>query len=93
MSGPFLIKLIFLEFKFIHFLTFEENAFFGEKYSEKDELLLYSIIDTLSNVFKNDSQKSFANKDCFKLLIQPLVDQVNLETLFFKFWRFLFKQI
>lgn len=27
----------------------------------------------------NDSQKVFANKDCFKLLIQPLVDQIDNE--------------
>ncbi len=27
----------------------------------------------------NDSQKTFANKDCFKLLIQPLVDQIDNE--------------
>jgi hypothetical protein len=61
-------------------MFFVENAFFGKKYGKKDELLLYSIIGTLSNVFLNDSQKSFANKDCFKLLIQPLVDQVNILT-------------
>ena len=54
-----------------------EGKFFESASHVKESLLLYNVVDTLSNIFLNDTQKTFANKDCFKMLIQPLVDQVN----------------
>ena len=45
--------------------------------NEKECSLLYNIIDTLSNVFLNDVQKTIIAKDGFNLLMQPLVDQVS----------------
>ena len=46
---------------------------------EKEKLLLFSVIDTLSNVFQNDSQRTFFNKERFNLLLDPLVDQIENE--------------
>ena len=45
--------------------------------NEKECSLLYNIVDTLSNVFHNDVQKTIIAKDGFNLLMQPLVDQVS----------------
>ena len=58
------------------FTIYLGEKFFPTKSYEKERILLCSVIDTLSNIFLNDTHKTFANKDCFKMLIQPLVDQV-----------------
>ncbi len=55
-----------------------EKKYFDDSPSfEKEKLLLYSVIDTLSNVFVNDSQRTFVNKERFNMLLDPLVDQVS----------------
>ena len=60
------------------YLFFQGEKYFSTSISfEKEHLLLYSIVDTLSNVFLNDSQRTFVNKERFNLLMEPLVDQVN----------------
>jgi U3 small nucleolar RNA-associated protein 10 len=41
---------------------------------------LHSVIDTLSNVFINDTQKVFVNKERFNLLMEPLIDQIENES-------------
>jgi U3 small nucleolar RNA-associated protein 10 len=42
-------------------------------------MLLFGIIDTLSNVFLNDAQKMFVNKERFNLFMEPIVDQIENE--------------
>lgn len=40
---------------------------------------MYSVVDTLSNVFLNDTQRTFLNKERFNVLMEPLVDQIENE--------------
>jgi hypothetical protein len=56
-----------------------EKYFDSSSSNEKEKLLLFSVIDTLSNVFLNDSQRTFFNKERFNLLLDPLVDQIENE--------------
>ena len=38
-----------------------------------------SLVDTLSNVFLNDAQRTFVSKERFNLVMEPLVDQIENE--------------
>ena len=46
---------------------------------EKEKLLLFNVVDTLANVFLNDSQRTFVNKERFNMLFEPLIDQIENE--------------
>ena len=50
-----------------------------DKLKEKETILLYSIVDTLANVFLNDTQRTYVNKERFNVLMEPLVDQIENE--------------
>lgn len=56
-----------------------EKFFASSSMLDKEQTLLVSVIDTLSNVFLNDAQRVFVNKDRFGLFMEPLVDQLENE--------------
>ncbi len=51
------------------------------------------MVDTLSNVFINDSQKVFVNKERFNLLMEPLIDQIENETACEDYGKFISKHL
>lgn len=64
----------------------DENFFYNKNervkftyINEKSSLLLFSLIDTLSNVFLHDSERVILGNDRFNLIMQPLVDQIENE--------------
>jgi hypothetical protein len=73
-----------ITFNFKHFFFQDENFFLNKKErtkyvyaNEKLRLLLFSIVDTMANLFLHDSDKFMTTNDRFNLIMQPLVDQVS----------------
>lgn len=56
--------------------------FESSKTYAKEHLLLVNVVDTLSNVFLHDTQRTFVNKERFNVLMEPLVDQIENEAYF-----------
>ncbi|CAF0714899.1 unnamed protein product [Brachionus calyciflorus] len=72
-----------------------EEKFFGDSAAtkEKENVLLYGIIDTLANVFLNDTQRTFVNKERFNVLMEPLIDQIENEIEFDDYMVFIKKHL
>lgn len=57
----------------------DKKFFKTSKTYAKEHLLLFNVVDTLSNVFLHDTQRTFVNKERFNVLMEPLVDQIENE--------------
>jgi len=57
--------------------------------TEKSSLLLFNLVDTLSNLFLHDSDKFILNNDRFAMIMQPLIDQIENEIEFDSYKKFI----
>lgn len=57
--------------------------------TEKSSLLLFNLVNTLSNVFLHDTDKFILNNDRFGTIMQPLVDQIENEIEYDSYKRFI----
>ncbi|RNA28958.1 HEAT repeat-containing 1 [Brachionus plicatilis] len=69
-----------------------EEKFF-DQVKEKENILLNGIVDTLANVFLNDSQRSYVNKERFNVVMEPLVDQIENEIEFDEYQGYILKHL